>query len=103
MHPCAGHSDCFLPQPDRYKQVADVVARTARRAGVRLIPVPVLPMPEAEFADVPGILAYRAKYTRAAPPFIALAVRFERFFRSKCERWPSCVPNLSVVFEITGT
>ena len=72
------------PQPERYKQAASAIARTARQRGVRLIPVPVLPMPESEFADVPGILAYRAKYTRAAPPFIALAVRFEHFFRSEC-------------------
>ncbi|XP_034241167.1 phenoloxidase 2-like [Thrips palmi] len=71
--------------PERYKQVAAAIAATARQNGVRLIPVPYVDLTEYEaaFADVEVALPYRdKKYSRAAPPHITIAVRFEHFFRN---------------------
>ena len=66
--------------------MAAVIASTARQNGVRLIPVPYYNLTEyeASFADVEVTLPYRdKKYTRAAPPHISIAVRFDHFFKSE--------------------
>ncbi|XP_034247491.1 phenoloxidase 2-like isoform X2 [Thrips palmi] len=68
--------------PARYVSLAAEIRDSAARGpGRRLIQVPDLPMPAERFADINGILPFRSPFTRSAPIYLRLVIRFWHFFQ----------------------
>lgn len=66
--------------PSRYVHVVEELRGRAALGAVRLISLPELPMPAEQFADVNRILPFRSPFTRSAPIYLQLVIRFWHFF-----------------------
>lgn len=66
--------------PERYRQREAEVREQVRRAAKRVVMVPEIEMPAERFADINTRLPFRSAFTRSAPPFLALVIRFWHFF-----------------------